>query len=668
MAMTRTSGTAVFPEIAPAGAPLPALGADRLRPHELLIVSAWCGLVSGPLEVGMIVLRKQTVDLNQFYWMSRHFVWLIPLTNLLVFLVLGLALALLALCWPRRGSWLGARFLCGLAVLPPFWAAFPRIYGLAGLVLALGIAARLVPVLRRHAAGFRRCVRLSFPVVAAVPPFLAASTWAGDRLKEGREEARPLPAAGSPNVLLIVLDTVGAAHLNLYGYSRPTSPTLDGLARRGIRFDRVQATSSWTLPSHASFFTGRWPHELSAGWLTPLDAAQPTLAEYLAARGYATAGFVANLFYCGADTGLGRGFTHYQDYIFPELSAFKPAALVDRPVEGVRAIHRFLRERASLTFFPELLERFDAGNRKPAAVVNREVLDWLSLRRQPERPFFAFVNYYDVHHPYHVPEGSIRRFGVKPRTDREVDLIENWRTVDKPRLSARDVAFARDAYDDCVAHLDEQLGRLLDELGRRGLLERTWLIVTSDHGESFGEQAGDFGHGTSLYQPQLHVPLVIVPPEGDRSRSPRVVPETSSLRDLPATIVDLVDLQAGAPFPGVSLARLWGRPSASAFTDPPASRPSPALSEVVPTNALDPEPEHLLEDRPVWASLAEGDSIYIQVGYAGDIREQLFDLHDDPRESRNLGGVAAQQRLLERMRATLGRLTAGPLTLERFRP
>ena len=106
----------------------------------------------------------------------------------------------------------------------------------------------------------------------------------------------------------------------------------------------MQATSSWTLPSHASFFTGRWPHELSASWFTPLDASHPTLAEYLGSRGYATAGFVANTSYCGADTGLGRGFAIYQDYFFPELSAFKMAALINRPLEGLRSLDRFLRE------------------------------------------------------------------------------------------------------------------------------------------------------------------------------------------------------------------------------------------------------------------------------------------------------------------------------------
>src|SRR5262249_61924911 len=94
----------------------------------------------------------------------------------------------------------------------------------------------------------------------------------------GRGGARPPPPRGSPNVILIVLDTVGAAHLALYAYNRPTSPTINELATRGIRFGRVQATSSWTLPSHASMFTGRWPHELSVGWHTPLDGTYPTLA------------------------------------------------------------------------------------------------------------------------------------------------------------------------------------------------------------------------------------------------------------------------------------------------------------------------------------------------------------------------------------------------------
>jgi arylsulfatase A-like enzyme len=665
--MTDTSQTAVFQETTAEASTQMVRGPKGLRPHHWLVLSVWCGLVAGPIEVGTIVIRKSLVDLNQFYWISRHFIWLIPLTNLGIFLAVGVVLALLVLCWPRLGIGPPARLLCALALLPPFWAAFPRVYGPAGVILAVGAAARVVPALSRHAVEFHRVVRLSFPFLLALTPLLGASVWFGDRIKGWREAGRPLPSSKASNVVFIVLDTTAAGHLSLNGYSRRTSPTLDGLARRGIRFDRAQATSSWTLPSHASFFTGRWPHEVSAGWLTPLDATYPTLAEYLGSKGFATAGFVANLVYCGADTGLARGFTEYRDYIFPELSAFKMASLIDRPIEGLRAIDDHLRMRIDSAQFESLLSKFDAGRRKPAAVVNREFLNWLSRRDQPERPFYAFLNYFDVHFPYTLPEGGIHRFGASPRTWREVELIERWRTVDMHALSFQEIAFVRDSYDDCIADLDEQLGLLIDELERCGALERTWLIITSDHGESFGEHPGIYRHGTSLYQPQVHVPLLIVPPTS-RHISPRGVAETVSLRDLPSTIVDLLDLEVGAPFPGQSLAPLWGDRASSAGADTQGPRPSPAISEVIPTDTLDPDPAHLLENRAVWASLAEGDSSYLWILMGGTVHEALFDLRSDPRESRNLVEEVAQQATLQRMRATLNRVTVGPLAVERFRP
>jgi arylsulfatase A-like enzyme len=664
--MTKIGRAIVSPGGSQASARGEGFHAWRLRAIHAVVLALWCGLIAGSLEVVALVVRKHTVDLNKFYWISRHFVWLIPLTDLLIFFTIGLGLAVLYQGWPRGTSWLGARLLCVLTLVAPFWAAFPRVYGPAGLLLAVGVSARLVPVFERHSAGFRRAVILSFPVLAIIAALPAASIWAGDWLAERREAARALPRTGAANVVLIVLDTVAADHLSLHGYDRPTSPTLESLARRGVRFDRVQATSSWTLPSHAGFFTGRWPHELSAGWLTPLDASHPTLAEFLGSRGYATAGFVANLFYCGSDSGLARGFTRYRDFIFPELSATKPAALVDRPVEGLRAIHQYLTERASVVFLADVIRLFDAGIRKPAAAVNRELLGWLSERRQPERPFFAFVNFCDVHYPYMVSAGGIHRFGAKPRTNRETDIIENWRVVDKLKLSAREIAFARDSYDDCIADLDEQLGRLLDELERRGILESTWLLITSDHGESFGEQPGVFIHGTSLYQPQLHVPLVIVPPSASPPPARKVVSELVSLRDLPATIVDLLGVETGAPFPGQSLSPLWNGLPAGESGDPQGPPVSPAVSQVVPTNPHDPDPAKLVENRRAWASLATGDSIYIRIRQGDADHEELFDLHADPRQIHNLASDPGRRSILERMRTTLEQVTAGPLTPERF--
>ncbi len=248
--------------------------AQRLGPLALLLLSAWCGLVAGLLEVGTLILRKRTIDANQLYQMSRHFVWLIPVTNLGVLLALGIAGGLLIWVWPRRGRGLVARLLCALTWLPMVLVAFPQIYRLAWLIVTLGIAARLVPTLERHAVGVRRLVRLSLPGVAGLVLILTGSLWGFDRLGEWRERARPSPPPGTPNVLLIVMDTVAADHLSLYGYQRPPARQSPNWPAR-IRFDAARSSSSWTLPSHASMFTGRWPHELSVGWRTPLDATRP---------------------------------------------------------------------------------------------------------------------------------------------------------------------------------------------------------------------------------------------------------------------------------------------------------------------------------------------------------------------------------------------------------
>ncbi|WP_165224080.1 sulfatase [Aquisphaera insulae] len=638
----------------------PAGHPDAPPAWHLLVLSLWCGLVSGPLELGAIFVRKHLFDINQFYWMSRHFVWLIPATNLLIFVALGVAAWGLARTG-RRGRWLATRLVCVLAVLGPLWALLTRIHALAGLLLAMGIAARVVPALERRGDSFRLLVTISLPFLVPVAPLAYATVRLGDHLRLRGEAARPLPAAGSPNVLLIVLDTVAAEHLSLHGYERPTSPTLEGLARRGVRFDRARAPSSWTLPSHASMFTGRWPHELSVGWLTPLDGGQPTLAEHLGSRGYATAGFVANTFYCGSDSGLARGFTTYRDYIFPQLSGFKLAALVDRPVEGLRALHQFLRDRTPFAPFASLIQAFDAGFRKPASAVNREFRGWLASRPRKDRPFFAFLNYYDVHYPYQLADGGIHRFAARPRTDRELDLIERWKAVDKSTLSEQERTFARDSYDDCISNLDEQVGRLLDDLERSGLLESTWLVITSDHGESFGEQAGIYLHGTSLYQAQVHVPLLVVPPLGSTAPARRVIDRNVSLRDIPATILDVLNLRAGSHLPGESLAGLWADPATS------SGDPSPALSEVVPTNPADPDPARMLDDRRAWSSIADGDLLYIQVRDGSTLREELYNLRVDPGQLRDLSRDPTFRPSLDALRERLEQATAGPLTPSRFR-
>ena len=177
------------------------------------------------------------------------------------------------------------------------------------------------------------------------------------------------------------------------------------------------------------------------------------------------------------------------------------------------------------------------------------------------RPFFAFLNYLDAHSPYEVPSNANHRFGTRPQTPLEQQIIYGqWTAIDKLGLPRDYWTLARNCYDSCLAYLDEEIGRLCDELERRGVLGETWVVITSDHGEGLGEH-DLFEHGESLYSTEIRVPLLIVPPS--RIKAQGVVPETVSLRDLPATVVELTGPGNKSPFPGRSLSTLWGTSKAA---------------------------------------------------------------------------------------------------------
>ncbi|HZW29194.1 MAG TPA: sulfatase, partial [Isosphaeraceae bacterium] len=534
--------------------PRPPGAAGRLGPLEVLALAAWCGLAAGELEVAARFGHRILGPTNRLFFMTRHFVWLVPLIDLALFLALGAGLALATRRGPRQAGWWGPRLTIALALLPALALVGPRIYVEAWALVALGIGFRAAPLLERHPAAARRWLARTAPALLGLVLLQAAWTLGAEPIKRWRERSRPLPPAGSPDVLLIVLDTVRADRLSLYGYPRPTTPHLQRLAARGVRFDEARAPAPWTLASHASFFTGRWPHELDVRWLAPLRADFPTLAEELGARGYATAGFVANAGYCSYDTGLDRGFTHFDDYVFARPATLRTARLVDAAVKSFTELTLpldagwFHRPRAAVG------DWFFRDERKSAERINRDFLDWLD-RREAGRPAFMFLNYLDAHTPYLLPPGARRRFGVAPESrGRFHRTLMDWSLLDKQRLPRSYRKLAGDAYDDCVAYLDQQIGALFDELERRGALERTLVIITSDHGEGLGEH-DLFMHGESLYRPETRVPLLILPPS--RRPSGAVVRQPVSLRDLPATILDLISLRAGSPFPGRSLARHW---------------------------------------------------------------------------------------------------------------
>jgi arylsulfatase A-like enzyme len=615
------------------------------RPGPATVVrwAIWFGMIAGTLELAAFLLKCLYLDPRNFN-VSRQFPWMYPLAGILVVGGPGLVLAVVELVRPGRVRSSGVLFVFQFLTFLGILFRCP-IYTAVCVLLAAGLAFQLAPWVAQRAARFDLMVRRSQVVLAGLllATFAVCNTggfWAEQRALDHL----PQSLRGAPNVLLIVLDTVRAESLSLYGYPRPTTPNLERLATRGVRFNRAFATAPWTAPSHAGMFTGRWPHELSVAWNRPLDATSATLAEFLATRGYATAGFVANTIYCSYETGLDRGFAHYEDYDVSLRAVLSCSALVERTVN-------FLDRHPAIAAAIGLggTEPRSSSARKSAARINRDFLTWLDRHEQRGggRPFFAFLNYFDAHHPYFPPRadgespgGEGRPFGREPESPADVRLIKNWWEVDKQRLGPGDVALARDAYDRCIASLDRQLGRLFDVLERRGVLCETLVVVTADHGEHFGEQ-GLFGHGCSVYLPELHVPLLIRPPGGGATAMPgRVVEEPVSLRNLAVTIASALgpSVAAASPFPGRSLlAGPLDEPVLCELAAPPECDPNHGASPVC---------------RGPLVSLVDRGYQYIR---NGDGREELYDLGNDRGARHNLAGAAGAGETLRRLRELQGR-------------
>ena len=535
---------------------------------SLVATAAWLGLVIGLIEVGVLLLEKyqNRVATIGALRLNRHYPWMIPVAHVALFVAFGLALELFAKTRPdARPASVSSLVLGSLAILE-LLLTIRVLSTIACVLLGCGMASRLIPMLARYRPAFCEG-RPGQPGPDGGGPDVA-----GDRppcpVRLGEApggEAKPA-AVGSPNVLFLVLDTVRAKSLSLYGYGRETSPRLDRLARSGVTFAQARSTAPWTLPSHAGMFTGRFPSELFQYHEQKLDASVPTLAGYLGRNGYATAGFVANTFYCNAGFGLSNGFDHYED--FDEISA--RLALRDPPQRrGGPSPDRPDRRRVGPP---------RSDGRKDADRINADFLEWLPTRG--DRPFFAFLNYLDAHAPYSRPPAPTATSGSGRRPRTRSRTLARWQKKeyipDDPR---RDRAGPR------------RLRRLhrLPRRGPRPPLRRagrprpcstnTLIIVTADHGEEIGEHRL-VGHGRSLYRDELHVPLLVVKP--GKVPSGRVVAEPVSLRDLPATVVDLLGLSGGSPFPGRSLAPLWttsarlaqarARPGQVGGGDPPQVR------------------------------------------------------------------------------------------------
>ena len=487
----------------------------------------------------------------------RRLPWLLPVVALLAVLGsvsprLGFGPRSVAAVWLARGV-----FCACLA----FWAArlaerrFPpasfRLGLAAGLLagMAMGALEGWTPP---HARYFLPCAvailgsawvrrpawRWSLTALAIAIPFVPLAQRTARKVSSLRPDLPALAAAKpgrGPNLLLIVLDTVRADHLGSYGHERDTTPALDVFARdHATLFEEVRATTSWTLPSHASMFTGLLPaqhgadHPRGRSDANTLSIAMrpaqrlrpdvPTLAERLQAEGYRTAAIVANGAYLDHRFGLDRGFEHYDD---------RPGAYVGNYVALPQVFGYRLRTG-------HVVYR-DAGT------ISGLALRWLESARG-ERPLFLMLNYMDAHVPVFPPPPYQRHFGPEQPADPRHPEKRLWPLV----------------YDRALRYIDSEIERVLEWLVAQELFDETVVIVTSDHGEAFGEH-GYWSHAWELHEELLRVPL-LVKPAGKRLK-PRES-QAMSVADIHDLALGLVGLREPAPYAARALAAEWYHGSA----------------------------------------------------------------------------------------------------------
>jgi len=391
-----------------------------------------------------------------------------------------------------------------------------------------------------------------------------------------------LPAPGKPHVIVFMVDTLRADHLGVYGYPLPTSPTLDAFARESLVFERAYAQSSWTRASVGSLFTGLFPSRHGA--YTPfrnLRSDVATLAALLRREGYATASFVANpnllpIF------GFGKGFDEVRDIGASARSgrAGIPGARAREVVDGV--------------------------------------LDYLDHR--PSRPLFLYVHLLDPHGPYGAPYGPFRK-AFLPGPDASAQ--------------ERNVAL----YDGEIAYVDHHFGRLLERLKADGLYEDAFIFVMSDHGEEFGDHGGH-GHGHTLYDELLRVPLILRQPGAQGAGT--IVRQPVRLLDVLPTLADELGFQAPVDVDGRSFSGLLSRRQTASY--------EPLLFA------------ELLSKGHAITSLVEGDRKLIRrrlpEARSGD---QVFDLSADPGERVNLAEreIETRRKLGAKLDAVVATLSGG---------
>jgi len=471
------------------------------------------------------------------------------------------------------------------------------------------------------------------------------------------------------DIVLLVLDTQRYDRLSCYGYPRPTSPYLDELAADATLFRRVYTTAQWTIPSHASMFTGLYPSEHATNQSAAvLPSGIPTLAERLREGGYMTAAFCNNPLVGVVNNGLRRGFESFLNYSGlltsrPNQAGAHPgligryrqwfkgrlAMLLDR-IQNAFAHSELLLEFAFTPLMVPIWQTalsFKGNTPKSLNDAARLLIERRGV--EPNQPIFAFINLMGVHTPYHPDRRMLERFAPEVIRDREAARyvrrfngdVFGW-FAPFSGIDERYHHVLSDVYDAEVATQDVHLGVFLRRMRESGALDRTLLIICADHGEHLGEK-GLVGHMMSVYNELIHVPLIVRDPVGDFPRG-AVVDHPLSLRRVFHTLLSAAGI-AGGIERDLSLAQSPAADPDSGIVFSEAEPPQNVLGIMLRRR---PNLVHVRRfDQPRRAVIS-GSHKLIQIG---EDQVELYDVDADPRETVDLAAILPER--VEELQASL---------------
>ena len=332
-----------------------------------------------------------------------------------------------------------------------------------------------------------------------------------------------------PNVVFVLLDTVRADHVSALGYDRETTPNFDSFAEEATLYTDAIAQAPWSIPSHASLFTGKYPTDHGATITSPVLAGEQTLAELCSEAGYETHAISPND-YVRPATGFARGFDSYE---MPNQRQ-EPAMVSDLLARPVNWFTNTGWARAPAEAAFNRRQNTAKTTTDPPAPGDDGLLAAVDDRlQQVDNPFFLFVNLFDAHLPRSPDPEHAARFVDDDLTDAKIVEHERTHTLGAQPMDERGLRRFRQLYDADLRTMDDRFGALLDSLRAHGQLEDTLVVAVSDHGEHLGEY-GLVGHQFSVFDGAISVPLAVSYPDGGPDR----VDEQVEIRRLFQTILD----------------------------------------------------------------------------------------------------------------------------------